>query len=121
MLEHLYILATILLTVYGQVVIKWQVGLAGAFPTEPSEKVKFILHLLLNPWVLSSFSCAFLAALSWMAAMTKFTLSYAYPFTSLTFVLVLLLSAFLFKDPITFPKVVGMGLVVAGIIVGSQQ
>lgn len=121
MLDHLYILATILLTVYGQLVIKWQVSLAGAFPTEPEEKIKFILNLLLNPWVLSSFACAFLAALSWMAAMTRFTLSYAYPFTSLTFVLVLILSAVLFKDALTLSKVVGMGLVVAGIIVGSQQ
>jgi multidrug transporter EmrE-like cation transporter len=119
-MAHLYILLTIILTVYGQIIIKWQVNSAGEFPVETNEKLFFVLRLLLNPWVISSFTCAFLAALSWMAAMTKFTLSYAYPFTSLTFVLVLTLSAVFFHDSITLPKAIGMGLIVAGIVIGSQ-
>lgn len=119
-MAHFYILLTIILTVYGQIIIKWQVNSAGEFPAETNEKLFFVLRLLLNPWVISSFTCAFLAALSWMAAMTKFTLSYAYPFTSLTFVLVLTLSAVFFHDSITLPKAVGMGLIVVGIVIGSQ-
>jgi multidrug transporter EmrE-like cation transporter len=63
---------------------------------------------------------AFLAFLCWMAAMTKFELSYAYPFMSLAFVLVLILSAVVFQEAITLPKMVGLALIVAGIIVGSQ-
>jgi multidrug transporter EmrE-like cation transporter len=119
-MAHFYILLTIILTVYGQIVIKWQVNSAGVLPIETNEKFLFILRLLINPWVISSFACAFLAALSWMAAMTKFTLSYAYPFTSLTFVLVLTLSSIFFHDSITLPKAIGMGLIVAGIVIGSQ-
>jgi multidrug transporter EmrE-like cation transporter len=120
MIAHLYILLTILFTVYGQIIIKWQVNSAGAFPLDTTEKILFLLRLLLNPWVISSFICAFLAALSWMAAMTKFSLSYAYPFISLTFVLVIALSSIFFKDVITIPKAVGMGLIIAGIVIGSQ-
>ena len=52
--------------------------------------------------------------------MTKFELSYAYPFTSVGFVLVLILSAVFFHEAITIPKVIGMVLIVAGIIIGSQ-
>ena len=33
--------------------------------------------------------------------MTKFQLSYAYPFMSLAFVLVMFLSAFFFNEPVT--------------------
>jgi multidrug transporter EmrE-like cation transporter len=117
---HLYIALTVLLTVYGQIVIKWQVSHAGVLPALAKAKIFFILDLLTNPWILSGFAAAFLAALSWMAAMSKFPLSYAYPFMSLAFVLVLFLSALLFKEAITLPKVLGMGLIVAGIIVGSQ-
>jgi multidrug transporter EmrE-like cation transporter len=55
-----------------------------------------------------------------MAAMTKFDLSYAYPFMSLNFVLVLMLSAFFFGEPITPSKLIGLFLIIGGIIVGSQ-
>ena len=117
---YLYIATTVLLTVYGQIVLKWQVGLAGPLPVEAAEKVLFLLRLLLNPWVLSGFCAAFLASIAWMAAMTKFQLSYAYPFMSLNFVLVLGLSVWLFQEPVSAAKMVGITLVVLGIIVGSQ-
>jgi multidrug transporter EmrE-like cation transporter len=119
-MNHLYILLTILFTVYGQIIIKWQVQLAGAFPQDGLDKFHFIIKLLLNPWVMSSFVCAFLAALSWMAAMTKFPLSYAYPFMSLAFVFVMFLSAIFFKEPVTIPKSIGLALIVLGIIIGSK-
>ena len=117
---YFYIAFTVLFTVYGQIVLKWQVGLAGPLPDASMEKVTFLLRLLLNPWVLSGFVAAFVASLAWMAAMTRFQLSYAYPFMSLNFVLVLGLSAWLFQEPISFAKVVGITLVVMGIVVGSQ-
>ena len=119
-MNHSYICGTILLTVYGQLVIKWQVACAGRFPITATEKVQFFLGLLVNPWVISGLGAAFLACLCWMAAMTKFELSYAYPFMSLAFVLVLGLSPLFFQEAVTLPKVIGMVLIVAGIIIGSQ-
>jgi multidrug transporter EmrE-like cation transporter len=116
-MSYLYILATVLLTVYGQLVVKWQVSKAGALPGDPAEKAQFLLLLVLNPWVLSGFAAAFLAAVSWMAAMTKFELSYAYPFMSLTFPLVLVASALIFAEAITVYKIAGLTLIVAGIVV----
>jgi multidrug transporter EmrE-like cation transporter len=55
-----------------------------------------------------------------MAAMTKFPLSYAYPFTSLAFVLVVFLSAIFFNESVTTSKALGLGFVVLGIIIGSR-
>ncbi len=56
-----------------------------------------------------------------MAAMTKFDLSFAYPFMSLEFVLVLILSVMLFREPITVHKVVGMLFIVSGIFITSKS
>ncbi|MDB9312956.1 EamA family transporter [Spirulina sp. CS-785/01] len=120
-MSYLYIFFTILFTVYGQIVIKWQVQLAGAFPQENIGKLQYLTKLLLNPWVISGFVSAFLAALSWMAAMTKFDLSYAYPFMSLAFVLVMFFSAIFFEESITLPKSIGLALIVLGIIIGSKR
>ena len=121
MMNYLYIFGTIFFTVYGQLVLKWQVSQAGAFPEESGAKILFILRMLLNPWVISCIVGAFLAFLCWMAAMTKFELSHAYPFTSLAFVFVLVLSGLLFHEAITVPKVLGLFFIVLGIIIGSRQ
>lgn len=119
-MSYIYIALTIVLTVYGQLIIKWQVMNAGVFPTETSDKIIFLSKLLLNPWVISALMAALLASVAWMAAMTKLQLSHAYPFMSLSFVLVLVLSGLIFQEPITWLKVAGMGLIIVGIVVGSQ-
>lgn len=119
-MSYIYIALTIIFTVYGQIVIKWQASNAGPFPEDFNDKLLFLLRLVFNPWVLSGLAAAFLASLAWMAAMTKFDLSHAYPFMSLAFVLVLFLSAFFFNEPLTFSKIAGMALIVGGILVGSQ-
>jgi multidrug transporter EmrE-like cation transporter len=118
--SYVYVFVTVLLTVYGQLIIKWQVSGAGEFPAEAAGKAWFIAGLLLNPWIISALAAALLASLTWMAAMTRLDLSHAYPFTSLSFVLVVLLSGWLFHEPVTWLKIAGLVLISAGIIVGSQ-
>jgi multidrug transporter EmrE-like cation transporter len=116
----LYVALTVLFTVYGQLVLKWQVNLAGGMPENADGKILFLLRMLLNPWIISGFAAAFLASMAWMAAMTKFQLSFAYPFMSLNFVLVLVLSAWLFHEPLTVLKVVGLGFIIVGIVISSH-
>ena len=120
-MNHIYIFLTIFFTVYGQIIIKWQVNSAGALPVGAIEKISFILRLLLNPWILSGLFSAFLASLTWMAAMSKFDISYAYPFMSLAFVLILVLSHLLFQETLTLSKFIGMVAIIAGIIVSSKS
>jgi drug/metabolite transporter (DMT)-like permease len=115
-----YILATVLFTVYGQLVLKWQVNKAGVMPASALHKIIFLIRLIWNSWILSGMLAGFLAFLCWMAAMTKFELSYAYPFMSLSFLLVLILSAVLFREPMTIAKTVGVTLVVVGLIIASR-
>ncbi len=119
-MSYLYIFGTILFTVYGQLIIKWQMAKVGSLPYVFSEKALFLLQMFFNPWILSAFLSAFVAAICWMAAMTKFELSHAYPFMGLSFVFVLVLSGLFFHEAITFPKILGVLLIMTGIIVGSQ-
>ena len=119
-MSYFYIFLTIILTVYGQIAIKWQVLKAGALPEALPDKTAFLFNLLLNPWVISAFAAALLASVFWMAAMTKLQLSHAYPFMSLAFVLILMASGLFFHEPITPLKIAGIVLIVLGIIVGSQ-
>jgi multidrug transporter EmrE-like cation transporter len=119
-MSYLFVFITIFLTVYSQIVIKWQVVAAGAFPLETPDRLWFLAKLLVNPWVISALAAGLLAVVSWMAAMTKLELSHAYPFMSLAFVLVLVLSALVFHEPVNTWKIAGLVLITAGIVVGSQ-
>lgn len=119
-MSYVLVLCTVLLTVYGQLVIKWQVLEAGSFPEGVDEKIWFLVRLLLNFWVISAFLAALLASVTWMAAMTKLQLSHAYPFMSLAFILVIVFSSIFFNEPITVPKVIGIVMVTIGLAIGSQ-
>lgn len=117
--SYALVLLTLLFTVYGQLVLKWRVILAGTPPADVYGKLRFYLTLLENPWILSAFAAAFAAALCWIGAMTKLELSKAYPFMALNFILVTLFANLFFGETVTWPKIAGLTLVVLGLIVGS--
>lgn len=119
-MSYVYVAATVLLTVYGQLVVKWQVSATARLGAGPDDRIGLLLALLVNPWILSGFAAAFVAALCWMIALARLDLSHAYPFVSLSFVLVLVLSALLLGEPLSWQKAAGIALIVCGVAVGSQ-
>ncbi|UYO44980.1 EamA family transporter [Rhodopseudomonas palustris] len=119
-LDYGYIFATIALTVYGQLILKTRISTYGALPTNLDEKLWYLVRLLFDPLIFSGFAAAFLASFAWMAAMTKFDLSHAYPFMSLNFVVVLLLSGWLLSEPVSRQKIVGVALIVVGTVIAGR-
>lgn len=120
LLGVVYIILTIALTVYGQMVLKWRLNLLGSPPPGAANTLLFVLRSLADPWVLSSYLSALLGSVTWMAALTRFELSIAYPFMSLAFVCVLLLGVLFFGESLTIGKVAGTLLVVAGLIICTR-
>lgn len=114
-----YVAGTVLLTVYGQMIVKWRVDDHGS-PSESASRLRYIADLFTDPWVATALIAAAAAAGCWMLALTKLELSVAYPFVSLSFVLVLIGSAVFFNETITLAKVIGIGLVLAGLAIASR-
>jgi multidrug transporter EmrE-like cation transporter len=119
--EHFYILFTIASAVASQLIIKWKMSSfdLSHLPTV-GEKFLFAITMLLNPYIMASIFLTLLSGLSWMIAMTKFDISYAYPYTALGFILILLFSVFLFHEPFNWYKFLSVILIVAGIFAGSK-
>lgn len=119
--DYLFIAATIVLTVAGQFLLKWRMDQAGPMPAGAGPAVRFLVGLLLDPFVIASFFSAFLAALAWMATLTRFELSTAYPFTSLSFVVVLVVGVMFLGETWSLAKVGGVALIVLGTVVVSAR
>jgi multidrug transporter EmrE-like cation transporter len=119
-MAYLLILLTITLGVYGQLILKWRVGLLEAFPADSGARFHYLINFAFDPWMISAGIGAAVAAVCWVGALSRLDLSVAYPFVSASFVLVLAGSAVFFGDRITILKATGAALIVAGLIVGSQ-
>ena len=117
-LNHFYILLSIFLGVVSQLIIKWQMS-AFSFDDYEAWQEKFALafSMLLNPFIIISLVLTLLAGVSWMIAMTRFEISYAYPFTLLALVLVTIFSAIFFGESINIYKLIGIVFIMLGIVV----
>jgi multidrug transporter EmrE-like cation transporter len=111
---------TLILTVYGQLVFKWQIDRAGPIPQGFHQIAGYLVKLLIQPWVITSYLAALVASFFWIASLRHFELSYAYPYMSLTFGLVLLFSIILFEETASLPKIIGTIVIIIGVIIGSQ-
>lgn len=118
---YFFIALTILLTLYGQLVMKWQISLAGPLPAGFVGKLSFLIEALLNPWVLSGLGAAFVASLCWMLALSKLPLSTAYPLTATNFFLIFVFSAAVLGEPITWSKVIGTSLIIVGVVIMAMN
>jgi hypothetical protein len=82
MRPDLFILLTIPDTVASQLIFKKGMFQMGIIPSSIWEWCPFFFNSLTNLYVIFSLLLAFIAALGWIAAVSKLDLSYAYPFIS---------------------------------------
>ena len=120
-LNHFYLLLAISFGVVSQLIIKWQMS-AFSFNDYETWQDKFALafSMLLNPYIIISLALTLLAGVTWMIAMTKFEISYAYPFTLLGLVLVTIFSVVFFGESISVYKIGGIALIILGVVVISK-
>jgi drug/metabolite transporter (DMT)-like permease len=61
-----------------------------------------------------------LSAAVWLVVLSKVSLSFAYPFVSLTYVLILLFDRLVLHDTVSGLRWAGVALIVAGIVLVSR-
>ena len=120
-LNHFYLLLAISLGVVSQLIIKWQMSVFYFDDYETwQDKFALAFSMLLNPYIIIALVLTLLAGVTWMIAMTKFEISYAYPFTLLALVLVTIFSVIFFGESINIYKLIGIVFIIFGIIVISK-
>lgn len=117
----IYVIITIVGTVSGQLILKRGMLEVGEIPSNLNDCISFFIRTLTNLKVIFSLSLAFTAALSWMAAVSKLKLSYAYPLMASTFPLVLLFSFIFFKEEVTLIRWIGVFVIWFGVFLVSKS
>lgn len=113
-----YIFGTLFFTVYGQIVLKWRLtGLKVVLPEGFIEKIIYLAKIIFDPFIFSGFASAFIASLFWMAAMTKFEITEAYPFMSLAPALVFVIGIVFLGETFSLGKVIGLVFIILGTII----
>ena len=73
-----------------------------------------------NPSVVGGLLIFGLSAVVWLLVLSRASLSFAYPFASLTYVLILLADRFVLKEEIPLLRWAGVAAIVTGIIMVAQ-
>jgi drug/metabolite transporter (DMT)-like permease len=118
-----YILITIIFTVGGQLMLKKGMLQVGGIPPNGNadEYIAFFIKALTNFNVILSLFLAFVAALGWIAAISKLNLSYAYPFMASTFAFVLFFSWLIFGEQVSLLRWGGIFVIWVGIFLISRS
>ncbi len=94
---------------------------AGMSDFGSAEGGKIILAVF-HPLVLLGLVIYFLSSITWLIAISRTEVSYAYPFISLSYVLVALLGWAFLNESINLLRIVGISVIMAGVyIIGKSK
>ena len=114
----LLLLLSVVSASFGQVLFKKGVLITGEV-TLKSSILGELLKLLFNPVIFSGLILYVVSTVLWLIALSKTTLNFAYPFTALTFGLVMISSKVIFMENIPPLRYFGIALIIFGIFVSS--
>lgn len=75
-----------------------------------------LLAIVKNVPVMSGMALYGLSFILWVKVLSKVELSYAYPFVSLGYIVILCFSYFVFKENISFFRAIGTLLIMVGVV-----
>lgn len=111
-MKFLLLFSSLILAVLGQIFLK-----KGIMESSLSFSSLSILKTIFTPFVFGGFMAYGFSAIIWLFVLQKFQLSIAYSSLSLTYIIIAILSYYLFNEPLTIGKFVGMGFITLGVYV----
>jgi drug/metabolite transporter (DMT)-like permease len=118
-IDYSFLAITLLLNCLSQIIMRWQMA-GEVLPEGILPKIPAALKLLFKPWVLVALFCTFVSGISWMITLTKFELSYAYPFTAALYALMLTAGWFFFGETVTPTRILGTTIIIFGVVLVSM-
>lgn len=114
---YLLVVGVAFLNTLANLLLKTGAGKIGTIPHDLSGILSFSLKLVSNWFLIGGLFFFGLGFLVWVLILNKVPLGSAAPLMSLGYVFILVLSYFLFKEPITATKIVGVLVILLGVII----
>ena len=112
----------LLFDTFAQLAFKIAVTQLGEFPTQNVSVIwYYCLQLAINLYVIGGVLALILALFTWLTLISKVDLSFAHPMTSLAYATIPLAGTFFLHEPLHWPQMVGIALIVIGVIVISED
>lgn len=103
---------------FGQIILKYAMNQIGRISAiSPLIIFDLVSKAALNPMIWLGFGLYGVASFLWLIVLSRENLSFVYPFASLTFIIVILGSAILLKEPISLWHWVGSIVVIIGLFI----
>lgn len=107
--------------VAGQLLLKMGMAQMGALEISMAAVPTIIWRMATSPLVIAGLAVYVGGIFFWLLALNRVDLSYAFPFASLSYVLVFFFSWLLLGERISMPRVVGMLVICLGIILVARS
>jgi multidrug transporter EmrE-like cation transporter len=117
----IYILISVLGGAVGQVLLKTGMTSMGPLTLTPNQLLNILWRMATNPFVVIGLGIYVLGTIFWLTALSRVDLSFAYPFASLGYVLMLLASWRLLDEKITPLRLLGTIVVGIGVMLISRS
>ncbi len=120
-LAILYILVSVVAGAAGQVLLKKGMGSMGPLTLSIDQLGSILWRIGTNPYVVIGLAIYVTGTLFWLTALSRVDLSYAYPFASLSYIVMLIASWQLFNENITVLRLLGTLVVCLGVFIISRS
>lgn len=107
--------------VAGQLMLKIGMSQMGALEISMAAVPSIVWRMATSPWVMGGLVIYVSGIFFWLLALNRVDLSYAYPFASLSYVLIFLSSWLLLGEQITMPRVLGMLVICLGVVLVARS
>jgi uncharacterized membrane protein len=107
--------------VAGQLMLKVGMAQMGALEISLAAVPELLWRMACSPWVLGGLAVYVSGIFFWLLALNRVELSYAYPFASLSYVLIFLCSWLLLGERISVARVVGMLVICLGVVLVARS
>jgi len=116
-----YILISVIGGAVGQIVLKKGMSTMGALTLSSRDLLTTLWRMGTNPYVIFGLAVYVAGTVFWLAALSRVDLSFAYPFASLSYGVMLAASWLLFNEDISLVRIIGTVVVVLGVIIISRS
>jgi multidrug transporter EmrE-like cation transporter len=113
------ILAFTVLVVAGQLLLKH--GLSSYEIFGLGELMRNIIKIVFSPYVFAGLALYVVSTGIWLVVLSRTSLSFAYPFISISYVLIVITSRIFFNELIDTYKVIAIVLIISGVFMLSQS